>query len=235
MVTTPPQILQLASPARTAWRAAVATVAEKATQTLPQCNGRVEKAVQIVLAGDVELLPDGKAKVASQSNGATQYFVVNGHCPCQDAQHRAPEGRCKHLLAAWIHKRASILATQQLAAMDAPAHQEARNATNASRQDPHLAPQGDRRPTALPEAPASANVYVELAGRKVQLTLRDTSEQQLLARLEALLKQFPAEAEAEQDPPAGWCARHQVQMQRNTTATGSWWSHKTTAGWCRGQ
>ena len=44
------------SPDRTAWREAVAEIAEKARQTLPECNGRVEKAVTLVLAGDVELL-----------------------------------------------------------------------------------------------------------------------------------------------------------------------------------
>jgi hypothetical protein len=59
------------TPARQAWREAVAEVAGKAKAALPECNGRVESAVKIVLAGDVELLPDGKAKVASQSNGTT--------------------------------------------------------------------------------------------------------------------------------------------------------------------
>ena len=59
------------NPARTAWRDAVAEIAEKAKATLPECNGRVDSAVKIVLAGDVELLEGGKAKVASQSNGTT--------------------------------------------------------------------------------------------------------------------------------------------------------------------
>ncbi len=36
------------NPARTAWRAAVADVATKAKATLPECNGRIEKAVAIV-------------------------------------------------------------------------------------------------------------------------------------------------------------------------------------------
>ena len=40
----------------------------------------------------------------------------------------------------------------------------------------------------LPEAPVSCNVYVTLAGRKVQVTLRDSDEQRLLARLEARLR-----------------------------------------------
>jgi len=45
----------------------------KAKATLPECHGRVDAAVKLVLAGDVELLADGKAKVASQSNGTTAY------------------------------------------------------------------------------------------------------------------------------------------------------------------
>jgi hypothetical protein len=73
------------NPARTAWRDAVAAIAEKAKATLPECNGRVEKAVAIVLNGDVELLPDGKAKVASQSNGtAVGKGIVNRPgAPCR--------------------------------------------------------------------------------------------------------------------------------------------------------
>ena len=76
---------------RPAWRAAVAEIAVKAKQTLPECRGRVDSAVKIVLAGDVELLADGKAQIASQSNGTTQYFVVNGTCECKDFR-KAPSG-----------------------------------------------------------------------------------------------------------------------------------------------
>jgi hypothetical protein len=55
-----------------------------------------DKAVAIVLNGDVELLPDGTAKVASQSNGTTAYHVVNGHCDCRDYE-KAPHNLCKHV------------------------------------------------------------------------------------------------------------------------------------------
>src|SRR6266571_2440077 len=92
------------SPDRTAWREAVQDIAEKAKATLPECNGRVDKAVALVLAGDVELLADGKAKVASQSNGATIYRIVNGTCDCRDFA-QAPSGWCKHKIAAGIQKR----------------------------------------------------------------------------------------------------------------------------------
>ena len=83
------------SPARTAFREAVAEIAEKAKITLPDCIGRVDSAVKIVLNGDVELFPDGTAKVASQSNGTTKYFIVNGECTCKDYP-KAPSFWCKH-------------------------------------------------------------------------------------------------------------------------------------------
>src|SRR4029434_7036404 len=72
-----------------------------------------DKVVAIVLNGDVELLPDGKAKVASQSNCTTQYFVVNGECSCPDFP-KAPSHWCKHRIAAGRAKRAYSLAKGQL-------------------------------------------------------------------------------------------------------------------------
>src|SRR2546426_6527160 len=101
------------NPARTAWREAIAEIAEKAKATLPECNGRIEKAVAIVLNGDVELLEGGKAKVASQSNGTTAYHIVNGECSCKDFP-KAPQGFCKHRLAYGIYKRAVALAKTKL-------------------------------------------------------------------------------------------------------------------------
>jgi len=47
---------------RQAWRAAVADIAAKARTKSPECRGRVDSAVKLVLAGDVELLPDGTAQ-----------------------------------------------------------------------------------------------------------------------------------------------------------------------------
>jgi hypothetical protein len=69
-------------PARQAWREAVAEITEKAKAKLPECSGRVDAAVKIVLAGDVELQADGTAKVASQSKSQTVYHVANGVCSC---------------------------------------------------------------------------------------------------------------------------------------------------------
>src|SRR6266702_514964 len=83
------------NPARAAWRQAVADIAAKAKETLPECNGRVDSAVKIVLAGDVELLEGGQAKVASQSHGTVVYHIVNGACTCKDYS-KAPSQWCKH-------------------------------------------------------------------------------------------------------------------------------------------
>ena len=80
---------------RATWREAVAKIAAKAQATLPQSAGRIEKAVALVLAGDVEVLGDGTARVASQSNGQTVYHIVNGHCDCKDYPKAPDEGWCR--------------------------------------------------------------------------------------------------------------------------------------------
>src|SRR5262249_40413888 len=76
-------------------RQAVAEIAAKAHEKLPEWGGRIDAAVKIVLAGDVDLLADGTARVASQSNGTTHYHVVTGHCDCRDYE-KAPHNLCKH-------------------------------------------------------------------------------------------------------------------------------------------
>jgi len=200
-------------PTRHAFRAAVDQVALRAKATLPECNGRVEKAVAIVLAGDVELLPDGHARVASQCQGTTQYHIVNGTCDCPDFA-RAPSSWCKHRIAAGIQRRA-MQAVQTTTVPTPPAARDG-----------------------LPEAPASANCHVTIAGRQVQVTLRDTDEGRLLTRLTALLAQYPVETPAAStaQPPEGWCAVHNVQMRRNEKDGRSWYSHQAPeGGWCKGK
>ena len=205
-------------PARRAWREAVAEIAAKAHDKLPECNGRVDSAVKIVLAGDVELLVDGTARVASQSNGQTVYHVVNGQCDCKDFA-KAPHNFCKHRLSAAIARRAQELVKAKLDA-----------ATPASKPGP--APDIPVAP--LPEAPASVNVHLELAGRQVQLTLRDLDEMRLLARLDAILQRFPLVVTPTDDTPR--CPKHGVVMKLNHGKDGStWYSHKTADGWCKGK
>jgi hypothetical protein len=55
-----------------------------------------DAAVKIVLAGGVELQPDGTARIASQSNAQVVYRLVNDECSCKDYP-RAPSHWCKHV------------------------------------------------------------------------------------------------------------------------------------------
>jgi hypothetical protein len=137
--------------ARKAWREAVAAIADKARQTLPECNGRVDRAVQMVLNHDVELLEDGKARVASQSNGQVTYHVVNGGCECRDyTDGKAPSGWCKHRIAAGLYKRATALIQRQLhghVAQDAaPVQAPAQEPAPAQPQAQGLCPRCGKRP-----------------------------------------------------------------------------------------
>jgi hypothetical protein len=217
------------SPDRAAWREAVAAIAEKAKAKLPECNGRVDKAVALVLAGDVELLPDGTAKVASQSNGTTQYVVCNGHCSCKDYE-RAPHNLCKHRLSAAIARRAQELTKATLA--DTSGHAEPPS---------QPAPTQPEAPTApLPEAPVSITLKATLHGHEVMVTLRGVDFASVKAQVEQgsewLKVQAPAQSPTQgAGQPEGWCSKHGVQMKLNHKDGRSWWSHRTTEGWCKGK
>jgi hypothetical protein len=89
----------------------------------------------------------------------------------------------------------------------------------------------------LPEAPASVNVRLTISGREVQVTLRDTDETRLLARLEALLQRYPVPQAPVQASRQGesWCSIHAVQMTLNQKGGCSWYSHRTDQGWCKGR
>jgi hypothetical protein len=96
---------------RQAFRAAVAAIAARAQEKLPTLNGRIDSAVKLVLNRDVELLADGTAYVASQSDPSKVYHV-NGTCSCPDYD-RAPEHLCKHRLSVAIVKRAMAAMPEQ--------------------------------------------------------------------------------------------------------------------------
>ena len=203
------------------FRETVALVATAAKAKLPLAvNGRIESAAKLVLWQDVEPQDDGSILVGSASAPGKQYRLVGTACECQDFQYgKAPDGWCAHRIAAGIHKRVH----QLLAVTPEPT--------------PPAGP--------LPEAPASVNVRVTMAGREVQWTLRDTDEARLLVRLEELLQRYPlpqpAPAPTSQGPSQGqgkgWCAKHQTQMKLNHGEDGrSWYSHRTAEGrWCKGR
>jgi len=212
---------------RQAWREAVAEIAERAKQILPACNGRVDKAVAIVLNSDVELLADGTAKIASQSNGATQYVVCNGTCECKDFP-KAPSGWCKHRIAAGMQKRATALMQKKLS-----------TGTNDQAEAPAQAqPEAPTAP--LPEAPVSITLKATLHGHEVLVTLRGVDFASVKAQVEQASEWLKVQAPAQlptQSPshPEGWCSKHGVQMHQNHKEGRSWWSHKTAEGWCKGK
>ena len=223
------------NPARRAWREAVAAIADKAKQTLPECNGRVEKAVAIVLNGDVELLPDGKAKVASQNNGTVVYHIANGECTCKDYA-KAPSNWCKHRIARGLHVRATALAKAKLEAT-------ANGQAEPPSQPPPAPP--DAPTTPLPEAPVSITLKATLHGHEVMVTLRGVDFASVKAQVEQasqwLSVQAPAQpptqspAHPERGECPGWCSKHGAQMRQNHKDGRSWWSHKTAEGWCKGK
>jgi hypothetical protein len=214
------------------WRQTVADIANKAKAKLPECSGRVESAVKIVLAGDVELLSDATAKVASQSNGSTAYHVVNGHCDCK-AFAKAPHQFCKHRLSAAIARRAQELTKAKLAD------------TNGHTEGPRQPVQPDAPIAPLPEAPVSITLKATLHGHEVMVTLRGVDFASVKVQVEQasqwLSVQAPAQppdqrtGQADQSHKPGWCAKHGLQMTQNHKNGRSWWSHWTPEGWCKGK
>jgi hypothetical protein len=199
---------------RQAWRQAVAEIAEKAHEKLPECAGRIDAAVKIVLAGDVELIPDGTARVASQSNGTTTYHIVNGHCDCRDYE-KAPHQFCKHRLSAAIARRAQEFMKVK------------RQAEPVQSQS---AP-----PSPLPEAPVSITLKAMLHGHEVLVTLRGVDFASVKAQVEQASEWLGTQAGAT-DPTAKQCPKHHVAMKLNHGKNGStWYSHKTVDGWCKGK
>jgi len=161
-------------------------------------------------------------------------------------------------LAYGIYKRASALAKEQLKALDGPTSKAEpvepvveipvtepvtpvvstiSTAETLVESVPEASPVAQMHR----EAQSSANTYVEIAGRRIQLTLRDDNEERLLQRLEKLLSRFSMpEQETEQQtattPPEGWCPIHQVQMKFYSNKKGSWWSHRLDNNiWCNGK
>ncbi len=203
---------------RAVWREAVAEIAEKAKAKLPECSGRVDSAVKIVLAGDVALLEGGTAKVASQSNGTTAYHVVNGHCDCKDFA-KAPHGFCKHRLSAAIARRAQELVKAKVADTNGQAE--------APRQPAPTVP--------LPEAPVSITLKATLHGHEVMVTLRGVDFASVKAQVEDASQWLGSQSGHAADDTKQ-CPKHGVPMKLNHKEGRSWWSHKTADGqWCKGK
>jgi hypothetical protein len=228
---------------RAAFRHVVSEIVAKAKQTLPACTGRVDSAVKLVLAGDVALQADGTARVASQSNGATVYHIVDGECTCKDYP-KAPSGWCKHRIAAGLAKR---VAARLRAPLDAPATGQAPAPTAAATERSAVAPTADPSPAAdapagqpaasptvasppFPEVPAIVTTTITIDSRRVEVKLCDTDDARLLVRLQAILAQYPAAPAsatpqtppgAHEEPPP--CAMHGTTLKESTKVPGTYY------------
>jgi hypothetical protein len=75
----------------------------------------------------------------------------------------------------------------------------------------------------------------------MQALIQQAVQQALAAQAAASRDQPAAPSQAsDATPPAsqdGWCARHQVAMERRSNAKGTWWSHwlADEERWCRGK
>jgi hypothetical protein len=214
---------------RAQFREVVASIADKARAKLPECAGRIDSAVKLVLLDEVTLHADGTATVGSCTD-PTKAYTVNGTCTCKDYS-QAPGLLCKHRLAYGIARRVQELLP--------PAPEPEPQATVAA----------PVAPEPLPEARCSVNCHVMVAGRQVQVTLRGTSEAEVLRRLETVLQTYPdvpaasakkgikSSGETSDTGEPGWCHRHNTAMRFNEGRDGrkGWWSHNIEGTWCKGK
>lgn len=247
------------TPAQQLFYTVVLATAAQAKASMPDANGRVERARDLVLGGLVQPGPDNTFTVRSASARGKSYTLTEGVCTCHDAEKRE-DHCCQHLLATWIWRTARQTLAAQLARNG---HQLAEAPAAPIAQGPlDVSPGAEARTTLAQacsspthhEATASMNTYVDFAGYRVQVTLRTLpgeDETQLHRRMEAYLKQFPApdapqhaaaaEIPAETPPPPeGWCQWHACQMYLQTSKDpsrpGQWWSHRLADGtWCKGK
>jgi hypothetical protein len=101
------------SPAWQLYRNTVIDVAAQAKAAMPEANGRVDRARDLVLGGLVVKHEDSSFTVGSASESGKSYTVAEGRCTCPDAE-KLVDGRCKHLISTWIWRKArAAVETQQ--------------------------------------------------------------------------------------------------------------------------
>jgi hypothetical protein len=182
--------------------------------THPEREAEIARASALIRLGMVTPSPDDPATGQVLSSDGQTVYRVNGVCDCEAGQH----GRqCKHVSGWRLYQHIASKV--------------------AAPPTPDVLEKGSN----LPEARASVNVRVQVAGHEVQWTLRDHSEDRLATRLAALLGRYPVPQPA---PPSGatqgqegYCAKHQVPMKLNHGKDGKsdWYSHRHLGEWCKGK
>jgi cyclophilin family peptidyl-prolyl cis-trans isomerase len=98
------------SPARQLFTNTIISVAAQAKAALPEANGRVDRARDLVLGGLVSRNADGTFTVYSQSERGKSYTVTEKGCQCPDAEKNSP---CKHLISTWVWRKSHKVLEQQ--------------------------------------------------------------------------------------------------------------------------
>lgn len=215
----------------------------------PDREGEISRACALISQGFVTDLGNGEANVLSSD--LQHAYRVNGSCNCPGGQHGKD---CKHQHAWKLYQYvARKVAAQEPAPVELPQEMDVYPDNDCEGDDPEETvpmPQ----PTPAPqhhEAPASVNVRITIQGREVQWTLRDTDEERLAVRLEALLARYPQppappsqqlspqqhNAAAMHKKVTDFCPVHNVAMKENTKDGRRWWSHFDEAAgrWCKGR
>jgi hypothetical protein len=227
------------STARQAFRETLAGLAAKTKTRMPALNGRVEKAVRLALAGDVELHDNGTATVYSSSDPTRRYEIIEGTCTCQDWD-RAPEHLCQHRLSAGLVRRVQALLPQEPEREPWPETDPEPDETPTP-QEPGA---GVGCPTPAtqpcPEAAFSITLKGKLNGQEALLTARGQTAAEFKANLGAITGLLdPVQAPRAMAPTPGqgqeWCQQHQVALQRHENAKGVWFSHYVDGKHCKGR
>jgi hypothetical protein len=190
---------------RKRFRATLATLADKTKAKIPALNGRVEKAVRLALAGDVELHENGTATVYSSSDPTRRYEIIEGTCTCRDWQ-AAPQHLCQHRLSAGLVQKARELLPLEPVPAPAP------------------------MPT-LPEAPVSITMKATLHGFETLVTLRGVDFASVKAQVEQASQWLQAQS-GQTAAATPQCPTHGA-MKRSTKGEGWYCPHKLQDGsWC---
>ncbi len=209
---------EFGSPARQAWREAVAQVEEQLcaklrVEVLPE---RMRKALEFVRADAVTLHADGTASVQS----GNQTYTLSPECKCADAKHRAE--LCKHALAVELHRRAVALleGTAPAPAPSAtPAAPSASLPAAAAAAPPAALPSAPSAPAShawdVHEAPASACFKFRVGNMELLYTLRGIDDDELQRRITATLPTLQEIIEAcEERAAQRAAAREAAQAQQ---------------------
>lgn len=198
----------------------------------PEYNGRLEKAVDFVLNGNVTLHEDGTATVKSGSHT----YEIMGECTCQDSQNRSMY--CKHFLAVQLLRRT---------------YERLGEHSNANGHDPlETHPNTSQRAVwDCHQAPSSCTLKWAFNGIELLLTLRDATDDGLFSRIKRVLPKIEEKMELRRqqrqsqnaddgsatplnDDP--FCRYHGVPLKRYEKEGRIWNSHRAPDGtWCKGK